>query len=204
MSKFFAKKHFHINREMEKNIHQVLDPGGHINGQGRFPVQDMRFGNVNAGFASCEVIAVYNVLKDLDRFVPFAELIYMNERSGYMLAGGLFGTGTAKISALLDAYGIQHRKLKRREFTEKIEKNEIPDGSIFIVTIRTRKTLPVSVLHTFEMRRSRGKWIVYNRFNNSESAGIYDSTADILMNGSHRGEWYCIYEIAGGNTYQAI
>lgn len=195
MSRYSAKKHFHHNEEMEKNIHHVLDHGGHINGQGRFPVRRMQFGNVKAGFASCEIIAVYNVLKDLNRFVPFSQLIYTNEKNGYMLAGGVFGTRISKIGALLDAYGIRYKKLKKREFVNRIENGEIRDGSIFIAAIRTWRSLPISVIHTFEMKYSRGRWFVYNRFNSSESAGIYDKAQNILKNGNHMGEWYCVYEI---------
>ena len=190
-----AKKRFIENSDLEEQMHHVLDYSGHINGQGRFPVHHMHFGNVGAGFASCEIIAVYNVIKDLGGHVPLSELIYYAESSGYMLAGGFFGTKIYKIGNILEHFDIKYNKLSPRVFLKEAADNSFDDETIFIATMKNRREMPISALHTFELIRRRGKWYVYNRFNNSESAGIYDELSAILKNGSYTGAWLTIYEI---------
>ena len=190
-----AVKHFKKNEELEKHIHDMLDKSGHINGQERFPVKHMRFGYTRAGFASCEVIAVYNVIKDLGRYVPLSDLIYHNEKQGYMLAGGLLGTKIHKIGNLLEILGISYQKIKVRNFLESAERGTISDGSMYIVTIRTNRNLPVAHLHTFELVRRANNWCVYNRFNESLGASYYSCLDDILKNGNQMGAWYAVYQI---------
>ena len=134
-----TEKHLKRNTELEKQLSRVLDSEGHINGQGRFPVGIMKFGNVHAGFASCELVAVYNVLNDLGIKARFSNIIYHAERLGYLFAGGVFGTKISKIGKILEYYGVKSEKVKVREFVLKAGLKQYSDGEIFIVTIKNRK-----------------------------------------------------------------
>ena len=190
-----TEKHFKRNTELEKRIDRILDSDGHINGQGRFPVGIMNFGHVHAGFASCELIAVYNVLNDLGLHISLSQIIYDAERLGYLFAGGIFGTKISKIGKILNHYGVKSEKVKVSEFKLHSKLNHFQDGDTFIVTIKNRNDLPVCSLHTFEMVYYEGKWTVYNRFNGDNHASVYSNSDDVLNNGGEKGAYYSIYKI---------
>ncbi len=190
-----VSRRFERNQEIERMISPMLDSMGHINGQGRFPVSEMRFGRVSAGFASCEVIAVYNVLNDLGMHRSLSELIYYDEALGFLFAFGYFGTKISKIGSILSRLDVQYEKLRPGPFLRKAVRSEWEEGQIFIGTIRTRSDLPVCPLHTFEMVFCGGKWIVFNRFDNCARSMVYDGIESVLWNGKQKGKFYSIYRI---------
>ena len=190
------ENHLKHNLELERRIDKILDSNGHINGQGRYPVGMMKFGHVSAGFASCELIAVYNVLKDAGIFKPFSEIIYDAERLGFLFAGGYFGTKITKIGKLLELYGIKSRYIKLKDFYSLEKQQNSSSGDTFIAVIRTNKKLPVAPLHTFEMTYSEdGRWTVYNRFNGDNHPSIYENLDDILNNGPKKGAYYRVFRV---------
>ena len=186
-----AQRRFFENAEIEKGAFHLCDSTGHINGQGRFPLSCMRFGRVSAGGTACEIIAVYNVLADLKRPMKLAELIFCAEALGYLFLFGAFGTKISKIGALLEKLGVPFERIKCKDFL----KGDFEEGSIFIVTVRNNARLPVSSLHTFEIVKKEGQWLVYNRFNESESSLVYGNLKDILINGNTTAAYYCVYRI---------
>ena len=190
-----ANHHYLNNLELEEKIKDILDVSGHINGQRRFPVGRMHFGNVSAGFASCEMIAVFNVLHDLGKDKRLSEIIYHGETNGYMLAGGFFGTKIYKIGKILEKYDVAYEREKVAAFIANATEGNYKDGQIFITTIRTRTDVPISHIHTFEMVHYRGHWVVYNRFDRDEGPSIYGNIFDVLKNGGYTGAYMAIYKI---------
>lgn len=190
-----TQKHLNKNNDLERLIDRVLDVNGHINGQMRFPVGMMHFGHVRAGFASCEIIAVYNVLKDMGLHVKLSSLIYDAENLGYLFAGGFFGTKISKIGKLLEKYGVRSEKVRLSEFKLKGRLHQFADGDTFIVTIKNRSDLPICALHTFEMVYYEGRWTVYNRFSGDNHPSVYSNIDDVLLNGGDKGAYYSVYKI---------
>lgn len=170
---------------------------GRINGQGLEPVSSMRFGAVSAGFASCEAIAVYNVLHDLGIPRRFSDVIYDTERLGGLLLFGIFGTRIGAIGRILEYYGVRYERMKPKEFLRRYESGDFQDGSRFIITIRNISWLPVCSLHTFETVLKGRLITVYNRFSDMAGPGIYSSISDMLRNGSSSGALYSVYYILG-------
>lgn len=192
-----AQERYMKNLEYERAVKPTLDQFGHINGQGRYPIGDMQFGSVKASGTACEVIAIYNVLKDLGKEVRLADLIFYNEIFGYMFAFGAFGTKINKIGHFLDKFDVDFEKVEVKSFIEKARKNKYKDGQIFIVTIKNNAGHVVSALHTFEMVYYNKKWVVFNRFNNVKKPSVYDSIGAVLQNGKTIGSFFYIYKING-------
>lgn len=188
-------KRLECNEQLENEMHSLQGGKGHINGQNLGPVAKMRFGAVSAGFASCELIAVYNVLNDLGIHRRLSSIFYDAEKAGYLLLKGVFGTKIGSIGKLLEKYGVKSKKIKAKEFIELAKNRRIRDGAIYIITIRNNRLLPISPLHTFESVFENGKWTVYNRFSNLNGTSVYTELDDILSNGRSRGAIYSVYEI---------
>ena len=190
-----AQRRYIRNIEKEKLLSHVFDDFGHINGQHRFPVGSMYFGNSTAGFAACEVIAIYNVLKDIGRPVRLADLIFYDEVLGYMFFRGIFGTKIRKIGTFLEKLEVPYIQLNVRDFLDIARNNGFKDGQIFILTIMTRGDLPISPVHTFETVYRDNKWVVFNRFNNDERGRIYNNVGEILHNGENIGKLISVYKV---------
>ena len=190
-----AQNRYFKNLENEKMLSSIFDSFGHINGQHRYPVGTMHFGRAKAGGTACEVIAIYNVLKDIGKPSRLADLIFYDEVLGFMFLSGHFGTKIHRIGTFLDKLKVPYERLSVRDFIRSAGKKEYDDGQIFIVTIKTRAELPISQLHTFETVYYKDNWIVYNRFNDDEKPAVYKNAADILRNGKYRGSFYSIYRI---------
>ena len=188
-------KRLERNEQLENEMRAQPGGGGHINGQNLGPVAAMRFGAVSAGFASCELIAVYNVLNDLGKHRRLSSIFYDAERAGYLFLKGVFGTKIGSIGKLLERYGVKSKRMKAKDFKELVENGKIDDGKIFIITIRNNRHLPISPLHTFEAVFENGKWTVYNRFSNLNGTSVYSGIDEMLSNGRSRGAVYSVYEI---------
>lgn len=93
-------------KEPNIKLNIVIDDKIYILNQGNDFYNKIKFGASNIGDAGCEIMAVYNVLKYLDKYIPFAQLIYYFEKQN--LVFGVFGAWPSHLKKLFNSLGINY------------------------------------------------------------------------------------------------
>lgn len=88
------------------DINIVIDDRIYILNQNDDFYYKIKFGTSNIQSAGCEIMAVYNVLKYLDKYIPFAQLIYYFEKQN--LVFGVFGAWPSHLKKLFNSLKINY------------------------------------------------------------------------------------------------
>lgn len=84
----------------------VIDDKVYITKQGNAFYNDTKFGASNIGTAGCAIMAVYNLLKYLNKDIKFAQLIYYFEKQN--LVFGALGAWPSHLKKLFNKLGINY------------------------------------------------------------------------------------------------
>ena len=112
---------------------------GYILGQRTCP--DFRVGAAQMSRVGCEIAATYNALRICKRGRACAELIRIFEESGYLMAGGRFGTDPYAIGEFFTDAGIPF--FRYSDFASMCEAAEgcRGRGSVFILSFWNRRRI---------------------------------------------------------------
>lgn len=152
-----AQLNLRKNLKLEKDGDSGYSLGKYIYRQDT--LEKMKFGNVNMKFAGCELIAVYNAIKDVNgSATKLSKIIYSAEMLGYTVASGLFGTNPYRVGKLLTQFGLKYSVVRR---PQKLERKR---GNRYIISNWNTNSL-FGKLHTYMMKVMPGKKInSYNEY----------------------------------------
>ena len=162
---FHAKKRLTAKEKAFLSYEETLKrDDGYIEHQ--LALSALRFGSTTAAKAGCEVIAVYNALRDRFGVSPASlpRLLSMAERNGIALRG-LFGTSPDAIPELLGHFGVPARlSLAMPE-----------DASRLIVSFYNDRDNIFRGIHTVYFSRTDVGWIAHNAHPAGVPVGPLDS-----------------------------
>lgn len=187
-----VRSNFELNRHTDTT--GAADSRGMLNGQSRPALSRLRFGYADVGRAGCESIAVYNVLRLLDRPRPLADIIRDMERGGYLRMGGHLGAAPY-FEPLLRRYSAHSRIVTPARLRREERAGTAKPGEAYLMVIWNRRFLPHKGLHTFAAVRTEDGWEVFNRFNNDETSRLYARLDDIPRNGRSAGAFLVVYRV---------
>ena len=187
-----VRSNFELNRRTDTT--GAADSRGMLNGQSRPALSRLRFGYADVGRAGCESIAVYNVLRLLDRPRPLADIIRDMERGGYLRMGGYLGAAPY-FEPLLRRYSAHSRIVTPARLRREEREGTAQPGEAYLMVIWNRRFRPQKGLHTFAAVRSEDGWEVFNRFNNDETSRHYVRLDDMLLGGKTAGAFLVIYRV---------
>ena len=187
-----VRSNFELNRRTDMT--GAADSRGMLNGQSRPALSRLRFGYADVGRAGCESIAVYNVLRLLDRPRPLADIIRDMERGGYLRMGGHLGAAPY-FEPLLRRYSVRSRIVTPARLRREAREGSAKPGEAYLMVIWNRRFRPDKGLHTFAAVRTEDGWEVFNRFNNDETSRRYARLDDIPRNGRFSGAFLVIYRV---------
>ena len=131
----------------------------------------MRYGYFGMPYNGCELIAVYNAMKYLGRFIPLYEIISDFERRGIWLDGA-FGTRPRAVGRYLTDNGLNIVKFRTAKSMDKC----VAAGRCFIIIYAHAHGI-----HTVMATGTEdGKIAVYNRHNNSRKAEVVPSVSALI------------------------
>ena len=80
----------------------------YIYGQANYPVSNMKYGKSESRISNvgCELVAIYNALKKMKKFMNFSQIILEAEMNDLVWYRGKFGTHPRKIGRFFDAHKI--------------------------------------------------------------------------------------------------
>ena len=87
-----------------------------IEDQGDYDYFD--YGFFDVGYNGCEAVAIHNARTLLGEKSMLSDVIYRIQKTGGMVALGLFGSNPNKIGAVLDSYGMTYEKVGLNEMTK--------------------------------------------------------------------------------------
>lgn len=134
------------------------------------------YGNHNADYNTCEVIATYNALKalgDKDN-KTFPELIQIFETSGIVLKGE-WGTSPISVNKYFENHGYKTDMIYGDKINEKSLSKMSKDHDTYILTAYNNKTNLGEQVHTVSITVENGKYVIHNngddkRYNSLEEA----------------------------------
>lgn len=147
-----------------------------INGQKRGNIGKMVLGSNKVADVGCEAIAIYNAMKRKGKSVTLYIIlseIEMNSLTWFDL-GGCLGVNPKDIYKYLKAHKMSYKKYTSFSSFEKAAKNK---KKTCIVGFKLKNSN--FKVHTVALYWNGSKWIVYNRFNNSEGTESYSKLSDL-------------------------
>ena len=187
-----VRSNFELNRQADTA--GAADSRGMLNGQGRPALSRLRFGYADVGRSGCESIAVYNVLRLLDRPRPLADIIRDMERGGYLRMGGLLGAAPY-FEPLLRRYSAHSRIVTPARLRRQEREGTAKPGEAYLMVIWNRRFRPDKGLHTFAAVRAENGWEVFNRFNSDVASRHYARLDEIPRSGRTFGAFLVIYRV---------
>ena len=117
------------------------DKGEYIEDQNL--LKSLPFGSTDMAYAGCEVIAVYNLLKNLGEYTCLNDLIETFEKKGTVF-NGYFGTSPYALYKFLKNRGFDVEFSARKRDFDKIAK----DSRVFIITFYNDFKNIMNMIHT--------------------------------------------------------
>lgn len=159
---------------------EVLCADGYIEEQ--LAYDDMFYGKKTIRFCGCEIIAVYNALRNIHGKAPisFPEIINEFERDGIVLSG-LFGTAPKAINDFLQRHGY------RTNFSINIDEFDSisNDFDTMILTMYNDGDDIMQEVHTVCVTGHNGKLIGHNVKCTGKPSGPFESISDMLSKVCH-------------------
>ena len=155
-------------------------------------ISNLIYGGFPISYNGCELIAVYNALKYLGKFMLFYEVIYYAEINDWYLfpviPTGVFGSTPRKAKKLFDEKNLKYAIYQNYQ-SKDFEKN-IKDGKICIATYsnKSSKLIYNLSIHTFAFyyNKKRKKFYVFNGYNTySDKAYTYSNYSDLRKGGRY-------------------
>ena len=155
-------------------------------------ISNLIYGGFPISYNGCELIAVYNALKYLGKFMLFYEVIYYAEINDWYLfpviPTGVFGSTPRKAKKLFDEKNLKYAIYQNYQ-SKDFEKN-IKDGKICIATYsnKSSKLIYNLSIHTFAFyyNKKRKKFYVFNGYNTySDKAYTYSNYSDFRKGGRY-------------------
>ena len=150
----------------------------YISGQGVGTISRLKFGFFRMYYNGCEVIAIYNALWLRNRRIPISEIAFEMEVNGASTLFGVFGSNPYFIGFYLNAYKV---KFNMELSVAKLYKYKKENG-VYIISFWTGKMF-LSPIHTVAVQYRRGKFVVYNRYDNLTDLYSYYSFESIFKSG---------------------
>ena len=138
----------------------------------------MKFGFFRMYYNGCEVIAIYNALWLRNRRIPISEIAFEMEVNGASTLFGVFGSNPYFIGFYLNAHKV---KFNMELSVAKLYKYKKENG-VYIISFWTGKMF-LSPIHTVAVQYRRGKFVVYNRYDNLTDLYSYYSFESIFKSG---------------------
>ena len=150
----------------------------YISGQGVGTISRLKFGFFRMYYNGCEVIAIYNALWLRNRRIPISEIAFEMEVNGASTLFGVFGSNPYFIGFYLNAHKV---KFNMELSVAKLYKYKKENG-VYIISFWTGKMF-LSPIHTVAVQYRRGKFVVYNRYDNLTDLYSYYSFESIFKSG---------------------
>lgn len=155
-------------------------------------ISNLIYGGFPISYNGCELIAVYNALKYLGKFMLFYEVIYYAEINDWYLfpvvPTGVFGSTPRKAKKLFDEKNLKYTVYKN--YQSKDFEKDIKDGKMCIATYsnKSSKLIYNLSIHTFAFyyNKKRKKYYVFNGYNTySDKAYTYNNYSDLRKGGRY-------------------
>lgn len=117
---------------------------------------------LTADYNSCEVIAVYNVMRYFRREVSFPELLRDFERKGIAL-GGAFGTSPAALVSYLEREGFSVKCLCGKQLMDFLP-SVAEEAQAFLVCLYNDRQSLQRGLHTLCVTRQGDQFLLHNDY----------------------------------------
>lgn len=153
-------------------------------------IKEMKYGNEIIGNVGCELVAVYNAMKEGGHFQDFASIILEFELNDLTWLGGTFGTKASNISKYLTTHGIHYgaySMISKKKFFQNAAR--LLRGKVHIVSYFNGKASTGKgkyMIHTVtfhydwdskKVKPENGRYKIYN-----QSGGItYQNFADKIL-----------------------
>jgi len=170
------EEHFKINEErFEKYLKEAEDSEGYLEHQHGY--SDILFGKKTVSYSGCEVIAVYNALISLGAACrySFSKLIYEFEKKGIAL-NGRFGTSPRAMEEFFKKEGYVVESHTNLSGIKELE--EAYDT--FILTIYNDKTNINKYVHSINISKKDGMFLVHNLKGNGKPPLKYAGITDFI------------------------
>ena len=185
---FLATVHLAINMVIFLST-KSSERSGYIFNQNTGFASKLFYGEKKLSYNGCELIAAYNVLKYLGKYMSIIKVIYYAEMNDWFLfpivPTGVFGTSPRKMSSLFDEKGLNYKTYANYESED--FKKEIENGKICIATYSNKEKILSTdaiynfMIHTFAFYydKKTKKYYVYNGYTASNYStraySAYDS-----------------------------
>ena len=138
---------------------KIALPDDYINGQAKGPVSKMKYGFYNMGWNGCEMIAIYNAMRDVGKFNSLQNIcLEMYPKSSVMC--GFFGSNPY----LLDRYFKNHNVAYEKTYDYNKFFNELSSYKCGVCSFWNHRLI-FSSLHTVMVKVVDGKLTVFNKSN---------------------------------------
>ena len=175
-----AKRNYHHNIKYE--------PIGYVYGQDTFPTSEMIFGYYGMGYNGCELIAIYNAAKLLNKSLLLSDIVYDFEYGFNAFWGGVFGSNPHDIGNYLHRKGFNVSKTRNIYDLSKWAKA----GDVFIMSYWTSDS-SICSLHTVAVQYNGPRDLeVYNYSNKHTKTEIKSSFLSIVSGKS----FICGYRVS--------
>lgn len=168
--------HFAQNMCAYTNHNEAIDCcDGYIENQREYC--DMQYGVSQLSLVGCEVIAVYNALKDLEKQdCSLVELIDSFEKDGMVLSGR-FGTSPKAIADYFNATGYHTRiSAKTCEF-----ETIAATADTLIFTFYNDRDDIFEQIHTVHVSKHNDTYIAHNVYGDGRVVGPFASLDDLMI-----------------------
>ena len=167
-----------------------IDRKNYIYNQNNFYGSGMIYGGYRLSYNGCEVIAAYNVLKYLGKFVPIYSVIYHAEMNDWYLfpviPTGVFGTSPRKMKSIFDENSLRYSiyaNIDSKKFESATKNGKICIGCYSNKYSSFKNWYYNFSIHTFAFYydKSIKKYIVFNGYGSKE----YSSYSQLRSGGRY-------------------
>lgn len=138
---------------------QIEMPDDYINGQGKGQISKMKYGLYSMGWNGCEMIAIYNAMRDLGLGRSIQDIcLEMYPKSS--VAVGFFGSNPLLLDKYFKIHNVPYTET--RQFNRFF--NELPNNQCGIASFFNHRPI-FSSLHTVMVKNVNGQIVVYNKSN---------------------------------------
>lgn len=146
------------------NYQKVYERERFIEHQNSQEMKQLLYGDYDASYNSCEVIAVYNALIELTHgkmSVTFPELLAYFEKRGIALCG-LIGTSPYAIRRYFEKLGYSFMTLVGKEITREHLRQMDQQCQTFILMIYNDRNDIMAQVHTVNITKKEGAYTIHN------------------------------------------
>ncbi len=159
-----------------QNVALFGDRTGYVCSQNQSKIKDMCYDEKTVSYSGCGVIAIYNLMKSIGRWMSLPQVILECEMNDLTILGGTFGTKHKNIKKFFNAHSVSYKYYeKESSFIKKL--NAFKQSCIVVYWNNKRYT---SKIHIFFFSKIGKQYTVYNGYGASSTGISYKQYRDAV------------------------